>query len=204
MPKKIHRISGSIFQYDQGDAISTLPGKKESLVARIIRDPARWGFAEAKFINAPQIILGQWPRTWCHVHCPMAHSLITSPPAPPNYDDMLSMISEYRFGLMMRADVLPNSPRKSQYTIFSDRLMTVEEELRDIGYPKAFAMAASSCLFAPPESDERPCDYPHKNRPTIEALCIDLEQTLEQIQWEGYVEDFQSGLEHLFGIILVK
>ncbi|GAB4316061.1 MAG: DUF2284 domain-containing protein [Candidatus Sumerlaeia bacterium] len=157
-----------------------------------------------RFLNAPQVILANWPRTWCHVHCPMAHSLITNPPGPPGYREMLDMIAEYRFGLLLRSDVAADVPRKRQYMIFSDRLMALEEELREIGYPKAFCMAAASCLFAPAEPDERPCDYPHKCRPTLEAVCVDLEQTLEQIQWEGYVEDFHAGLRHLFGIILVK
>lgn len=173
-------------------------------MAQIIRDPAKWGFAEAKFINAPQIILSQWPRTWCHVHCPMAHSLITNPPAPPDLDEMMGMLKEYRFGLVMRSDVAPDAPRKRQYMVFSDRLMALEDDLRNIGYPKVFALAASSCLYAPAEIEERPCDYPHKSRPTLESLCIDLEQTLEQIQWEACVENYQSGFEHLFGIVLVK
>jgi predicted metal-binding protein len=186
-------------------AIEMLPGNKEAHLAQIIKMPKRCGFDDVKFINAPKIILAQWPRTWCQAHCPQAGENPTTPPISPALDEMITLLSEYRFGLLVRKDVKSKKLRSEQYTAFSEKLIDLEKQLRGIGYLKAFCLAASSCLFAPAdEPEERPCDYTGKCRPTLEAACIDIEQTLDQMGMEEMVEDFKSGLNHLFGIILVK
>ena len=83
-------------------------------------------------------------------------------------------------------------------------MLNLESELRGIGYHKAHCLAAASCVFAPEESRERPCDYPHKSRPTLEAVSIDLPLMLEQINWEHYVRDVQGAADHIFGVAIIQ
>lgn len=184
--------------------MSTLPDKKEALVAQIINAPGLWNLKEAHFIHASQVVIANWPRVWCHLHCPYAHHLITNPPSPPNPEQMTEFTKEYRFGLFLRCEVEADKPLKEQYVEFAQKIISLEEELREIGYPKAFCVALTSCLFAPAEVEDRPCDYPHKSRPTFESVCIDIPVTLENINWDKYIVNFSEGLKHLFALLLIQ
>jgi predicted metal-binding protein len=87
---------------------------------------------------------------------------------------------------------------------FSESMLTLEKQCLMRGYPRAFTLAIGNCLAPFAEEHIRPCDYPSKARPTLEALGIELKETLEIVHWGGMLVRGEDEPMQLFGLLLLE
>lgn len=179
---------------------------REKYIARIINDPAGNGFTEVKMINAPQVTTSRWTRQRCWYLCRAANDSDTTPPRSPDRDSTLLTLEEYRFGLMLRREVsFPFPPNfTAEWEDFQDAVVRVEEEAFKRGYGKAFAMGCGNCLFGHHDDSLRPCSFPGKRRPTLEAIGVNLHDTLTMLDWQDYLVRDSNEPFQLFALVMLE
>lgn len=179
---------------------------REKYVARLINDPFTHGFTEIKFIHMPQIVTARWVRQRCQYMCLAARQSDLCPPFSPSAEDTAKMIDEFKFGLFVRREIpLPfEKDHRELWADFADAMTAAENESFVRGYGKAFALAAGNCIYCHHDDSIRPCDYPGKKRPTLEAVGVNLHDTLDMIGWEHYlIRDAEDPFQ-FFGLLLLE
>lgn len=179
---------------------------REKYIARLLNEPEASGFTEIKFIHSPQIVTSRWVRLRCQYLCNHKRQSDTVPPFSPSTEEISDILEEYKFGLMFRRQV-PIPLQRDHQTLwgeFEQAMVEAENEAFIRGYNKAFATGVGNCLFCHHDDSMRPCDFAGKRRPTLEAVGINLSDTLEMIGWEQHLirdpeEDFQ-----FFGLLLLE
>lgn len=179
---------------------------REKFLARVIRDPSEFGASEARFIHAHQVMTAGSPRLRCQLSCSQTLQSVTTPPHTPRHDEVRAMLDEHRYGLLLRRDEPYGArPAREAWNAFSTAMLALERECLGRGYPKAFALAIGNCLAPLAEDDgARPCDYPGKARPTLEAIGIDLKETLELVHWSGYLSRGGDEPFCMFAVLLLE
>lgn len=179
---------------------------REKYVARLINDPEHHGFSAIKFIHMPQIVTARWVRLRCQYLCRYTRQSDLCPPFSPSSEDTAHLIEDYKFGLFMhRVEAYPLRKEYQQVWLeFQEAMVEAENEAFVRGYGKAFAVAAGNCVFCHHDDSIRPCDYPGKSRPTLEAIGVNLYDTLDMIGWEKYLVREPDGPFHLFGLMLLE
>lgn len=179
---------------------------REKFVARLLNDPVTYGFTEMKFVHMPQIVVARWIRQRCLYVCQARRQSDFCPPFSPAAEDTARTLEDYKFGLMVRREQpLPfpdGSP--SEWRAFEQAMADAENECFVRGYGKAFAIAAGNCLFCHHDDQHRPCDYPGKSRPTLEAIGVNLHDTLDMIGWDQYLVRDPHDPFQFFGLLLLE
>lgn len=178
---------------------------REKFLARVIRDSREFGLTEAKFIHTPQVHTAGAPRLRCQLSCPQTLQSVMTPPHTPRAEEVRAMLDEYRYGLITRREE-PFGERdfREVWQEFGDAMLSLEKQCLGRGYPKSFTLAVGNCLAPLAEDELRPCDYPGKARPTLEALGIDLKETLEMVHWGGMVQRAEDEPMQLFALLLLE
>ncbi len=179
---------------------------REKYIARLLNDPGNAGFTEAKFIHAPQIVTSRWVRLRCQYLCHHKRQSDVIPPFSPTTEEINDTLEEYKFGLMVRREVaIPlETDHQSLWGEFEQAMIEAENEAFIRGYGKAFAMAVGNCLFCHHDDSMRPCDFAGKSRPTLEAVGVNLSDTLEMIGWSEYLVRDEDNAFQFFGILLLE
>jgi len=179
---------------------------REKFIARVLNNPDTLGFTDCKFIHSPQLCVAHWVRQRCLYTCHAARQSDVTPPFSPTPELTLKMLEEYKFGLILRREVPIPFPKDSQETWleFEQGLVTAENEAFVRGYGKAFALAAGNCLFCHHDDSLRPCDYREKRRPTLEAIGINLQDTLAMIAWDHLLTRDPDDPFSMFGVLLLE
>lgn len=177
---------------------------RERYVGRLLKEPAVFGLTEAKFIHAPQIFTSRAIRLRCRYTCCQAHQSATVPPMSPSAEETRAVLDEYRFGLVLRREEpLSDKDIREVWREFAGVILGLEGECIVRGYPRAFAIAIGTCLYQHSDDTLRPCDYPMKSRPTLEATGIELHDTLEMVQWQDHVVREAGDPLQLFSVLLL-
>lgn len=179
---------------------------REKYIARVLNTPREFGFDEIKFIHSPQIQTARWTRLRCQYHCQKTAPSELTPPHSPTAVEMQSMIDEFKFGLMVRREepVPFPEPPGQLWARFQDALIEAENESFIRGYKRAFAIAAGNCQFCHHDDSLRPCEYEGKKRPTLEAVGINLADTLAMIAWDHYLLRDPGDPFQMFGLLLLE
>lgn len=170
----------------------------------MMNDPVLFGLSEVKFIHTPQIFTSRSVRLRCQYLCSMTHQSPTSPPLTPTSNEAREIFDEYRYGVIVRKEE-PFGVRdcRAVWKDFSDTMLGIEADAWTRGYSRAFAVAIGNCLYLHHDDRFRPCDYPTKSRPTLEALGVEMRDTLEMVHWEDYLNREASDPFQLFGLLLL-
>jgi len=179
---------------------------REKFVGRLLQSPGRLGFTEIRFIHVPQVQVSSWVRLRCQYHCHQARQSDLSPPFSPTAADTREILDDYKYGLMVRREEEIPFSRDYQevWRDFEKALLEAEHECFVRGYGKAFAVASGNCMFCHHDDSIRPCTYPEKSRPTLEAIGVNLHETLDMIAWEGYLVRDSGDPFSLFGLLLLE
>ena len=179
---------------------------REKYIARLLNEPTQLGFTAIKFIHMPQIVTSRWVRQRCQYTCRYTRQSDLCPPFSPSTEETSRLIEEYKFGLIVRRDE-PFPFRKDYHEVwneFQNALVEAENEAFIRGYGKAFAVAAGNCIFCHHDDSIRPCEYPGKSRPTLEAIGVNLYDTLDMIGWEELLLRDPDSPFSLFGLLLLE
>jgi predicted metal-binding protein len=178
---------------------------RDAYMSRVLQNPASMNFTEIRFIYSAQIIVGAAIRQRCQYACSLAHQSILSPPLTPGAQDTRRTLDEYRYGLIVRRKApLIDREFRDVWREFSDNMLEFEHESFIRGYPKAFVPAVGACLFGHNDDRLRPCDYPHKSRPTFEAIGVNLGETLDMIGWESHIIRDDHDPFQMFSVLMLE
>ncbi|MBI5155048.1 hypothetical protein HZA57_07405 [Candidatus Poribacteria bacterium] len=178
---------------------------REKYIARMLNDPADFNLSEAKFIHSAQVFTARAVRLRCQYTCSHTRQSDTTPPHSPSADETRGVLDEYKFGLMLRRED-PAEPRDhlAFWPDFSRTVLGIERECLVRGYPRAFALGIGNCLYVHHDDSLRPCDYAGKARPTLEAIGVELKETLEMVHWEGYLHRETGDPFQVFALLLLE
>ncbi len=181
---------------------------REKYIARMMSMPQDYGFTEVKFMQAAQVITGSWVRLRCQYLCKPDRQALLSPPNTPESEDMAGLFEDYKTGLMMRREIEVNEildiGAEQMWAEFQDAMIRAENEAFIRGYGRAFCVGVGNCIFCHHDDSIRPCGYPEKRRPTLEAVGINLHDTLDMIGWQSLLVRDPGDPFQLFGLLLLN
>lgn len=179
---------------------------REKYIAKLLSEPESVGFTELKFIHTPQIAPAKWVRLRCQYLCSQTRQSDLCPPFSPTVDDTEKMMMEYRFGLLIRREIpLPATrPMPELWGEFEHAMIEAETEAFVRGYGKAFALGVGNCLFCHHDDSMRPCEFPGKRRPTLEAIGVNLYDTLDMAGWDHLIIRDSDEPFQMFGLLLLE
>lgn len=179
---------------------------REKYIARVLANPANNGFTEIKFVHTAQILTAKSTRLRCQYTCRHTRQSDFTPPFSLSTEDARQMLDEYKYGLMMRTELAHpfDQPFEQVWRDFEGALLKIEQIAFIRGYGKAFVLAAGNCLFGHHDDSVRPCEFPGKSRPTLEAIGIDLHETFSVIAWNHHLVREESDPFQLFGLLVLE
>lgn len=142
------------------------------------------GVSKAKIIDTENVVVGNWVRLKCQFGCGGYGECLTCPPYSPTPEDTKKMIGEYSEGLLMQMENISLVTRSRLGDKLRNVVADLEREIFLDGYHKAFGMTAGPCRFCKPCETHRPCKYPNRARPSMEACGIDVYQTVRNCGFE--------------------
>lgn len=178
---------------------------RERYVALLMQDPELYGFSEVKFIHGAQVFTNRAVRLRCQYTCTETRQSDCSPPYTPTAHETREILDEYKYGVMLRREEpFGRRDHREVWSEFAAQVLKIEREAIVRGYPRAFALAIGNCLYQHHDDHLRPCEYPGKNRPTLEALGIEIKDTLEMVQWHGHVSRSTDDPLQMFALLLLE
>lgn len=178
---------------------------RDAYMSRVLQNPASMDFTEVRFIYSAQIAVGAGIRQRCQYSCAHAHQTTLSPPLSPDAPATRHLLDEYRYGLIVRREVpISDEDFNRIWRRFSEKMLEFEQESFIRGYPKAFVPAVGSCLFGHADDSLRPCEYAGKSRPSLEAIGINLGETLDLIGWEAYITRDADEPFQMFSFLMLE
>lgn len=179
---------------------------REKYIARLMSEPWQQNFTAIKFVHMPQIVVNPWVRQRCQYLCNHTRQSDLCPPFSASAEDTLNVLGDYKFGLMIRREEpFPFTRQTSEvWGDFQNALVEVENESFIRGYGKAFALATGNCVFCHHDDAIRPCEFNGKRRPTLEAIGINLYDTLDMIGWRELLFREPEDPFNLFGLLLLE
>ena len=177
---------------------------REKYIARLLLEPDKFGFTEAKFIRMPQIELSEAVRIRCQFHCAQGGKCRFSPPLSPEAGKIRLLLEEYKLGVMIRREVEDDSDFAHNWMAFGHNVSLLEKGANKRGYARAFAIGVGNCQYLHHDDSRRPCSYENKIRPTLEAIGVELQETLAAVMMEEHLVREKGQPFNLFGLMLVE
>ncbi|UCF77984.1 MAG: DUF2284 domain-containing protein [Candidatus Eiseniibacteriota bacterium] len=141
------------------------------------------GYADFKWIEPDNIVVGQWVRMKCVFGCAEYGRNACCPPNVPPVSECRQFFKEYRSGVVFHFQKRVARPedRHPWTAEVSQALLKLEREVFLLGYQKAFLLFMDSCGLCPecPGTPEE-CKQPRLARPTPEAMGVDVFSTVRQ------------------------
>jgi predicted metal-binding protein len=162
------------------------------------------GVSRAKIINTKDIAVGDWVRLKCQYGCGAYGDCLTCPPYSPTPDYTRKMLGEYSKGLLMQIEDISYKEESRISLKFKDIVAELEREIFLDGYYKAFGMTCGPCRFCQICDTSKPCKYPRKARPSMEACGIDVYQTAKNIGFKLEVVKSEDSLCSFISLILIE
>ncbi|MBD3259413.1 hypothetical protein GF371_02155 [Candidatus Woesearchaeota archaeon] len=147
----------------------------------------RYKLVDAVVFPADKIKMGNWIRLKCQFGCDSYGESHSCPPAVK--DMMKDIISDYKKAVLLvfKTDSIGKNKKikKTDYSrsfarIYSG-MLAVERALFVNGFYKAFGMGPGPCPICKECAFPRACRHPKLKRPAVEAMCIDVFQTVKNV-----------------------
>jgi len=135
------------------------------------------GAAVVKIIDPDKIVTAQWVRLKCRYGCDGYGKCLTCPPYSPTSDYTADMLKHYLKALLITYNVKPEDENRLWFQI-NEIVAEIERDMFLDGYYKAFGMGSGPCYLCEKCDTKKPCKYPHRARPSMEACSIDVYQTV--------------------------
>ncbi|MDD1719750.1 MAG: DUF2284 domain-containing protein [Methanoregulaceae archaeon] len=167
--------------------------------------------AEARLINASDVVIADWVRFKCRFGCKGYGKHMGCPPYTPSAQETRRMVSEYERGILVRFQGIPGHPDLAPEQIptdfhpfFGDLIRWVNGTIQQLektafydGFYKAFGFGAYPCIWCEhthciaeeqegvvDESIRRLCRHMDLVRPSMEAACMDVFATARKAGWD--------------------
>lgn len=176
------------------------PGKLEQVFQR-------HGFDDYTWIDPEKIVVAEWVRMKCRFGCEEYGKNASCPPNLPSVGECRAFFGEYRRAVLfhLKKGVRSMEELKKWVKVVHLRLVKMEKEIFLSGYHKAFVLMVDSCCLCQDCAGERAaCNNPKQSRPTIEALAVDVYQTVRQAGYPIEVRsDFSQEMDR-YALLLLE
>jgi len=164
------------------------------------------GFTDFRWLDAADIVVGQWVRMKCLYGCVEYGRTATCPPHTPSVADCAQFFREYRHVAVFHFEKKVARPedRHAWSRKLNLDLLKVEHEVFKAGYVKAFLLFLDSCnvcLECP--GGPSGCKEPKLARPTPDALAMDVFATVRKIGYPIEVLSDYSQAMNRYAFLLV-
>ena len=164
------------------------------------------GFEDYKWlIPHNDIVVAHWVRFRCQFGCNAYGKTGSCPPAVPHIDECRKMIYEYENAVVLHFP-LQSSTQDDKYKRMSD-LLELERELFLAGYYKTFLLQYADCIFCKTcvaEGTREKCLNKTKCRPSVDAMGIDMFQTVRNAGYTIQVLKERTEIQNRFAIVLIE
>jgi predicted metal-binding protein len=165
------------------------------------------GYSDFRWLDADNIEVGQWVRMKCQFGCDDYGQAACCPPNTPSFAECLKFFREYDHVAVFHFEKkLEKLEDKREWNMeVCEILLAIEREVFLSGYYKAFMLFMSSCVECPectPKKED--CKHPEKNRPTAEAMCMDVYATVRKIGYPIEVVKDYKDMMNRYAFLLVE
>ena len=164
-------------------------------------------FDDYKWINPRKdIIVAQWVRFHCMFGCDTYGVSACCPPAVPSVAECREMIGEYSEGVVLHFPIPGEDDEKVSMDLWR-RLTKLEREVFLAGHQKTFALMTNSCKLCKEcsaEGTRQKCRIKKATRPTMEAMGIDVYQTVRNIGYPIQVIRNRDESINRYAILLIE
>ncbi|MDK2794901.1 MAG: hypothetical protein PWQ22_1203 [Archaeoglobaceae archaeon] len=179
--------------------------------------------SEFKVISTETIVVSEWVRWKCMFGCKAFGKHLNCPPFVPPVEETRKLLKCYNKAIIFRFEAKPDYSQPPEHihhflmkTLrdFYDKMFEIERIAYLFGYYKAFALYALPCPYCDPcvaemkeiidYDPKRYCKFSHKVRPAMEAVGIDVFETVRNA---GYaLEVLTSPTENIlfYGLLLLE
>ena len=162
------------------------------------------GLSRARIIPTRSVAVGQWVRFKCQYGCDEFGKHLTCPPYSPKPDETARMLKEYKKGLLIQFTNIPPAHEAGKSRDMKNAVAILEREIFLDGHYKAFGMGSGPCRFCRTCDLKKPCRYPERARPSMEACGIDVYQTVRNNGLSIDVVRCESSPCAYSGLILIE
>lgn len=166
-----------------------------------------WGASEAALIPADEVVVDERVRLKCTVpRCLRAGETPNCPPYVPNLELIRAAFSRFKWAVLVRCDVAPieayapgsgkTKEERRQILAFHEKSAEVvyklERQAYKDGYHLAMGFGGGSCKDYLCKGllcqfiDSGRCRFPHRARPAMEAMGIDVIDIARKAGWQAY------------------
>jgi predicted metal-binding protein len=165
------------------------------------------GASDVVVIPASDVVIDERVRLKCMVpRCLRAGETPNCPPNAPNLDLIRRALSRFSWAILLKCDVRPiedyapgrGKTREEKRRVLSfhrqgnDIVYELERQAYKDGYHLAMGFGGGSCKDYLCQGvicqylDSGRCRFPHRSRPAMEAMGIDVTDLINKVGWEAY------------------
>ncbi len=169
----------------------------------------KYGIETITPFSVDEFELGEWVGLKCRYGCSQFGTNWSCPPATPELAQARAILNEYTLALLLIGSqqctnfYLNNSKTRSEQVRYWKGTVSLERQLSQHGYDKAFSLVSGSCSLCSKCAYPEACRFPTEKRPTIESLGIDMLGTLKNLGIDTNVAKDQKELFKYYAIILL-
>lgn len=186
-------------------------------------DELRKIHSEFRVISTEIIVVSDWVRWKCMFGCKAFGKHLNCPPFVPPVEETRKLLKCYDKAIIVRFEAKPDysqPPERIHHFLmktlmeFYDKMFEIERFAYLSGYYKAFALYALPCPYCDPcvaEKREiidydakRYCKFPHKVRPAMEGVGIDVFQTVRNAGYDLEVLTSPTDNVLFYGLLLLE
>lgn len=165
-----------------------------------------WGASAAAIIRAEEVVVDERVRLKCIVpRCLRAGETPNCPPYAPDLELVRRALARYRWAILIRCDISPvedfapggkTKEEQRRVLAFHERsgrvVSALERQAYQDGYHLAMGFGGGSCKDYLCKGqlcqflDSGRCRFPHRARPAMEAVGIDVVRLINQVGWSAY------------------
>lgn len=175
------------------------------------------GVSEAKLIKVKDVVkLNEWVRFKCQFGCKDYGQHLTCPPFLPDFRECKEMVLSYSHGILVKFVAKEVNDTEEKYRVYKNKLRKtlarIERQLFLDGFYKAFSLHSGPCTLCDTcviqsgsdNNSVRPQCKQHKvSRPAMEAMGIDVLETVKNSGWEPKILQKFHELQTFYGLILI-
>jgi predicted metal-binding protein len=168
---------------------------------------AQHGYADFKWMEPAEIVVGQWVRMKCMFGCDEYGKTATCPPHVPSVKDCRRFFDEYRSGVIFHFEKILDKPedRHTWSRNVNRKLLVLERAVFLSGFPKAFLLFMDSCcLCSECPGGRAECNLPLEARPSPEAMAVDVFSTVRKYDYPIEVLTDTNQPMHRYAFLLIE
>jgi len=165
------------------------------------------GLKDYKWMHASDILVREWVRMKCTYGCPFFGKSESCPPNTPSVRECLEFLASYNDAIIFHFQFKRSQDEGLHLYAknINEKMLKLEKGLMDKGYRKAFVLllgSSISCESFHQKSGEAPAR--HMQRPSPEALAIDVFQSVEKYGYHPQLSNSSSENVELFTFLLAE